>query len=162
LLTPPFCRKKERKRIELININDQIFLSCEFGDDAVRGIKEEGFDAVIDLRAEAFDNESLIRECGMEFFHASIVDHGNPTLDCLESIFGFVDPFLDAGKKILIHCKNGTGRAPLVAIAVLAHRSAALSAAVALVEAQHPDIGFSEVQKRFIEHKLARFLRSGR
>ena len=146
--------------MDLIEINDQIYLSAEFEDSDVSYIKSCGFDAVLDLRAEDTDNEQLIRKLGMDFFHVDIVDHENPTFKHLEDVLSFTDPILDSGKKLLIHCRAGTGRAPLIAITILAHRGMKLPDAIDFVESNHPNLGFSEVQIDFMKADLVRFFTS--
>ena len=86
----------------------------------------------------------------MEFFHTGIDDHHTPTREQLESVLNFANLFLNQDKKILIHCQNGSGRAPLIATAVLVKRGMSASDARRIIEEKHPAIGFSAQQEEFI------------
>jgi hypothetical protein len=43
-------------------------------------------------------------------------------LALVEDILDFIEEELDSGKKVLVHCNKGTGRAPLICMAFIAHR----------------------------------------
>jgi len=141
-----------------IEITDKIFISPEITDEDIPAIRDARFAAIVDLRAEDRDDEGLVRQAGMNYLHVDMIDHMNPTTGQVEQILDFVDPLLDSGRKILLHCKNGTGRAPLMAIAILAHRGMGLARAWSYVEDQVPNIGLTESQILFLNTDLAAFL----
>lgn len=143
-------------------ITDQIAVSSSFLDEDISYIKGKGIDAIVDMRSEYRDNEKRIKEFGMQFLHIPVDDRYSPTFKQLQQIFNFIEPLFDNGKKILIHCQNGCGRSPLVAIAILAKRGMNIAKAVSLVEDKHPQTGFTEHQQRFIYSELDAFLKSER
>ena len=145
--------------LETTEITDQIYTSSEFESGDITRIKELGFGAVVDLRQEASDSGELIRNAGLGFLHVGITDHENPEIGQLEEVWGFTDAFLDRGEKVLIHCRAGTGRAPMAAISILAHRGMDYNGAVDFVIRKHGNTGFSEVQERFMRGKLAEYFR---
>ena len=141
-----------------VEITNKIFVSPEITDDDISAIRDDGFVAIVDLRAEERDDEGLIRQSGMSYLHIDIIDHMNPDTGQVEQVFDFVDPLLDSGRKVLLHCKNGTGRSTLIAIAILAHRGMGLARAWSYVEDQVPNIGLTESQILFLNTDLAAFL----
>jgi protein-tyrosine phosphatase len=114
----------------------------------------------VDVRAEYCDDKEAIEKFGMQFLHVEIDDRYSPAPEQLEKIFKFVEPLFDAGKKILIHCQNGCGRAPLIVVAILANKGMNIPDAVNLIEKKHPQTGFSHPQEEFIYIELDKFLKS--
>lgn len=145
--------------VEYSWINERIAASGAISDKDIPHFKSAGIDAIVDVRSEYFDNKELIEKSGMKFLHIEVDDRYSPTFEQLKEIFNFVEPLLDGGKKILIHCQNGCGRAPLVAIAILAKRGMSIPDAVASVKDKHPQTGFSEPQRKFIYIELDKFLK---
>lgn len=145
--------------IDLIWITEQIAVSGEFPEDQIHWIKKKGFTAIIDLRAEASDNVGTVMESGMRFLHLDMIDHCSPNFEHIGKVIDFSNPILDSEGKILIHCKNGTGRAPLAVIAILHARGMSLQEAVSFIENRHPNIGFSNIQREFIHAELEKYIR---
>lgn len=145
--------------IEIFWITDQLAVSGAFLDENIYFLREQGIEAVVDLRSEHCDNVKLIEELCIQFLHVEIDDRYSPTPEQLEEIFHFVDPLLDSHKKVLIHCQNGCGRAPLVAAALLAKRGMAVADAVSLVEDKNPTTGFTPQQDKFIYYELGELLK---
>lgn len=146
--------------VEISWINEQIAVSRAFTDEDISQLKNKGIDAIVDMRSEYSDNKELIKRSGMRFLHIAVDDRYSPTFKQLEEIFDFVNPILDEGKKVLIHCQNGCGRSPIVAIAILAKKWMKIPDAVSLVEDKHPITSFTDEQGRFIYVELDKFLKS--
>lgn len=141
-------------------ITEQIAVGSAFLDEDISTLKAKGIDAIVDVRSEYCDNRELIEKSGMQFLHVGVDDRYSPTLKQLEAIFNFVEPLLDEGKKILIHCQNSCGRSPSIAVAILAKRGMDIDEAVNLIEDKHPITGFSQPQENFIYTELRRFLKT--
>ena len=141
-------------------INGQIAVSGAFMDEDIPRLKNDGIDAIVDMRSEYSDNKELIKKYGMQFLHIAVDDRYSPTFEQLERIFDFVNPILDEGKKVLIHCQNGCGRSPLAAVVILAKNGMEIPDAVSLVEDKHPITGFTDEQGKFIYIELDKFLKS--
>jgi len=141
-------------------ITSQIAVSGAFLDSDIPYLKRKGINAIVDVRSEYCDNKELIAKFGLKFLHIAVDDRYSPTFDQLKIIFNFVEPILDKGKKILIHCQNGCGRSPLVAIAILAKRGMIVPEAVSLIEDKHPKMSFTYHQERFVYIELEKFLKS--
>lgn len=87
--------------------------------------REMGVGAVVDLRAEACDDEAALVEHGMAFLHLPTIDHDAVSPAMLADGVAFAGAQLDAGRRVLIHCEHGIGRSALLALCVLVDRGAA-------------------------------------
>ena len=141
-------------------ITEQIAVSGSFLDEDIPCLKKSAIDAIVDVRTEYCDNKELIEKFGLQFLHIEIDDRYSPTFEQLEKIFNFIIPLLNKDKKILIHCQNGCGRSPLVAIAILVKGGMDVADAVGLVEEKHPIVSFTPQQEQFVYKKLREFLKS--
>jgi len=138
-------------------INEQIAVGGAFLDEDIPQIKEEDIKAIVDMRSEYCDNAELLKKYNIDFLNIKVNDRYSPTAKQLKEIFNFIEPFLDKGKKILIHCQNGCGRSPLVVIVILVKRGMNIQEAVNLIEEKHPWVGFTPQQEEFV-YNLSNFL----
>ena len=81
-----------------------------------------GVTAVVDLRAEACDDEAVLRRHGLTLLHLPTEDHCAVSEAMLAEGVAFVSDRLDAGERVLIHCEHGIGRSALLALCVLVAR----------------------------------------
>jgi dual specificity MAP kinase phosphatase len=146
--------------IDISWINEQIAVGRAFPNTDIPSIKNIGIDAIVDVRSECCDNKEVIEKFGLQFLHVEIEDSYIPTFKQLEKIFNFVEPLLNKGKKIFVHCQNGYGRSPLVVVAILAKRGKTIPDAVNIIEGKHPRTTFSHHQQNFIYTQLKEFLES--
>jgi protein-tyrosine phosphatase len=101
----------------------------EWLEDEIRDWRSAGVDAVVSLLTdgevqdlELSDEERFAKSEGMDYFTFPIVDRSVPAsrssvLDLVKDLNGL----LSRGKDILIHCRGGLGRAPLIAACLLAN-----------------------------------------
>jgi hypothetical protein len=80
---------------------------------------EHGITAVVDLRAEACDDESVLRSAGIDLLHLPTADLEPATNEHLDRGVRFVSERMRSGGKVLIHCQHGIGRSALLALCVL-------------------------------------------
>ena len=139
-------------------INKQIAVGAAFLDEDIPQIKKEGIDAIVDVRSEYCDNAELLKKYNIDFLNIKVDDCCCPTAKQLKEVFSFVEPFLQKGKKIFIHCQNGCGRSPLVVIAILAKKGMDVSDALYLIKDKHPRVGLTPQQEKFVCN-LNKFLR---
>ncbi len=83
---------------------------------------EIGVRAVVDLRAEACDDEAVLSRQGIAFLHLPTLDHHAVSPEMLEQGVAFAAAELVAGRRLLIHCEHGIGRSALLALCVLVDR----------------------------------------
>ena len=81
--------------------------------------RRERIGAVVDLRIECCDDESVLRVHGLELLHL-------PTEDCcaidprmIDDGVAWVRSRMEAGKRVLVHCEHGIGRSALLALCTL-------------------------------------------
>src|SRR5438093_993021 len=98
-------------------LTDQIALGACFPMEQARQLAEaHGIGAVVDLRAEACDDERVLGGAGIALLHLPTPDLEPPPHDHLEKGVAFVRERLLRGEKILIHCQHGIGRSALLAL----------------------------------------------
>jgi protein-tyrosine phosphatase len=110
-------------------------------EDEVKAWRSEGVDLVVSLLvpSEIVDldvgaEESLCHGAGIEFHTFPIADRGVPSSRAaFLNLATVLANDLAAGKNIAIHCRQGIGRAPLLAIAVLVLTGLCLETATAAV-----------------------------
>lgn len=131
-------------------INENIAVGPVISKEKIKELKKNGLNAIIDVRSECCDDEDYIKNLGMDFLHINIDDTYSPTIKQLKKVTDFVAPFLAENKKIYIHCQNGYGRSPLVAMSILIHKGITNSKARAIVANRHPWTSLSVNQEKFI------------
>lgn len=131
-------------------INENMAVGAALPTSQLPFLAKEGVGCIVDVRSEYKDDEGLIRKLGLDFLHVGVDDRYSPTIEQLQKIFSFVKGQMAKGRKIFIHCQNGCGRSPLVAMAILIMQGTPTPEAVNIVEARHPQTGFTLNQERFI------------
>jgi len=98
-------------------------------------IASEGFNAVLDLRTKDVTKYRLaLEEYGIEYLNVEIPDdHGAPP-NVLLRIVGWITNQTKMGKKILVHCNLGRGRAALAAAAYLVHEGMTTEKAIKTIK----------------------------
>lgn len=84
--------------------------------------QDHGVAAVIDVRAEARDDEEALARYGISFLHLPTEDHRAITEDALRRGVAFATSHLELGGRVLIHCQHGIGRSALLGLCVLVAR----------------------------------------
>ena len=140
-------------------INEQIAVSGAFRDRDIPLLRKQGINAVLDVRSERRDNEDLLKKQGMDYLQVKVDDTFSPSFDQLEDVMDFVEPLLDGGRKVLIHCQNGAGRSNLVTVVVLVRQGMEVSDAIQLVKDRNPNCGFTDNQRYFLDNELGKFLK---
>lgn len=141
-------------------VNDQIAVSGAFKDKDIPLLEKQGIEAVLDIRSERADNKELLKKHGMDYLRVKVDDTFTPSFDQLKEAMDFVEPLLDMGRKVLIHCQNGAGRSNLVVVVVLVRQGMKIADAIKLTKEKNPNCGFTVSQRRFLDNELAKFLRA--
>lgn len=127
---------------------------------AVRLVREHFVAAVIDVRAEACDDEHVLRQHGLSLLHLPTEDHCAIAPDMLNDGVAFAQRHLDGGRRVFIHCEHGIGRSALLALCVLVERGCEPLAALALAKDRRAKVAPSPAQYeawvRWLEQRGAR------
>jgi protein-tyrosine phosphatase len=116
---------------------------------ALKQLKAAGASAVITLMQDAemasnavTDLPTLCSQNGLQWFHLPIEDDYAPAGDfavAWQAQRAAVHQLLDAGKRIAVHCKGGSGRTGLMAAQILVERGYGKEDALAAVKALRPN-----------------------
>jgi protein-tyrosine phosphatase len=90
--------------------------------------------AVIDLRREDRDDETILTHHGIAFLHLPTDDHGAVTPAMIEDGVGFARPYLQRGGRVLVHCEHGIGRSATLALCIMVDAGFAPLDALALAK----------------------------
>jgi protein-tyrosine phosphatase len=119
--------------------------------------RELAIRAVVDLRSEDRDDESILRQHGIRLLHLPTDDHHAVSQPMLEDGVAFVRPFLDRGERVLIHCEHGIGRSATLALCVLVGQGYEPLEALELSKTRRGLISPSPAQYQAWTEWLARF-----
>ena len=114
-------------------------------------IRQAGIRGVLDLRAEAPDSEEAVAAAGLEYQHLPVEDLSVPAAGELEAVVAWVIERITTGGPVLIHCREGRGRSPFVAAAVLVRLGLPLPEAYRLLQRACPDLMLSDEQVAVLE-----------
>ncbi|MBS1665352.1 MAG: dual specificity protein phosphatase family protein [Bacteroidetes bacterium] len=98
-------------------ITANLFLGGQYNLRGLRLLKEMGITGVINMRMHSVYVEA--RYQGLEYLHLPTPDNTPPKLEDLIRGAEFAHSQIEAGGKVYIHCRQGLGRGPTMAIAYL-------------------------------------------
>ncbi len=78
-----------------------------------------GVRAILDLRSEDRDDPALLAQHGIRFLHLPARDHSPPSQEQLKQGVRWVLDELQAGRRTVVHCKEGIGRSVVAVCCVL-------------------------------------------
>lgn len=113
-------------------ITADLFLGGQYNLRGLRKLKDLGITGIINMRENPSYAASVYE--GFRYLHLPTVDNTPPTLDDLRKGANFADAEVKNGGKIYIHCRQGLGRGPSMAIAYLLKRGMTYEDAFALVK----------------------------
>ncbi len=102
-------------------------------------LKAQGIGAIIGLQAERSDNESKLRNAGIDYLHLPIKDGRAPESTQIQSMVEWVNKERENNRKVYMHCAAGVGRAPTMAMAYLVSTGLTTGQAVAEIKDKHHD-----------------------
>ena len=112
----------------------------------VAALARAGIHSVLDLRAEAADDDALLTRHGLRFRHIPMADRAAPDVDALKEAVDWVMTELAADRRVLVHCQAGAGRSPFVACAVLLRMGYDLQRAYQTVRRRRPEMSLTDEQ----------------
>lgn len=98
-------------------ITANLFLGGQYNLRGLRLLREMGITAVINMRMHSVYEEA--RYQGLQYLHLPTPDNTPPKLEDLIKGAEFAHAQIEGGGKVYIHCRQGLGRGPTMAIAYL-------------------------------------------
>lgn len=113
-------------------ITANLFLGGQYNLMGLRKLKTLGITAIVSMRETSIYQEAHFE--GFKFLHLPTVDNKAPALQDLIRGAEFVDAEINNKGKVYIHCRQGLGRGPSMAIAYLLKIGTTFDDAFALVK----------------------------
>lgn len=141
-----WLKRENARQFPLLWVTDNIAISRAPRENEWRSIADDGIQVVLCLAAEGQDDSAVARAAGLEYRRAPILDHSAPSVSELAELSSWVLQNVNGLRNVLIHCREGRGRSPMVACAVLVTTGLSLPAAFSLVARVQSNFVFSDVQ----------------
>lgn len=119
-------------------ITANLFLGGQYNLRGLAWLKEMGITAIINMRTHSVYEEALYQ--GLQYLHLPTPDNTAPRLEDLVKGAEFAHAAIANGGKVYIHCRQGIGRGPTMAIAYLMRMGATYEDAYATVKRVRPFI----------------------
>jgi protein-tyrosine phosphatase len=126
-------------------ITDQVYLGAQHGRGGLARLRDEGIEAVVNLRDESDDEDNNLLLT--DYCYLPVVDNTAPRIDDLKQGVQFIRDVVAAGDKVYIHCASGVGRAPTMVAAYLVAEGDDLETAIQRITQARPFIRILPDQK---------------
>ncbi|MEO7212439.1 dual specificity protein phosphatase [Mucilaginibacter sp.] len=118
--------------IKRSQITAHLFLGSQYNLIGLRKLKALGITAIVNMRIHSVYTQA--QHEGIKYLHLPTVDNTPPDLDVLLKGATFMDNEIKAGGTVYVHCRQGLGRGPTMAIAYLIKAGATFEDAFKLVK----------------------------
>jgi len=135
-------------------------------EDEISAWRHAGIDAVLSLltveeqkELDLADESSRVKSAGMKFYFLPIPDRQPPLTESeVRKAAEEIGQTLEAGKNVLIYCRQGIGRSGLMAACLLITKGLSSGAAVeSVTAARGTPVPETPEQRRWIDHYAASF-----
>ncbi len=124
--------------IKRSQITSHLFLGSQFNMIGLKKLKDLGVTAIINMRMHSDYSEAELE--GVEYLHLPTIDNTAPSLEDLIKGAEFAEQEIRLGGAVYVHCRQGLGRGPTMAIAYLLKSGLMLDDAYLLVKKVRPFI----------------------
>jgi protein-tyrosine phosphatase len=140
-----FWHRRKRARLHWVT-NDIAFARQPAAGDWPL-LRDEGVRCVVDLRVEAPDNAAEVQQHQLCYLRVPIAEGEAASQDDLRQLTGWIDEHLSEHGPVLIHCREGRGRSPMVALASLVRLGIPLAEGYQLVKRANPAVALNNSQE---------------
>jgi protein-tyrosine phosphatase len=119
-------------RLKRSQISANLFLGGQYSLRGLKKLKEMKITAIVNMRETSIYHTAQYE--GFRYLHLPTIDNTPPTLDDLIKGAEFIDEEIKNKGKVYIHCRQGLGRGPSMAIAYLIKLGTTFEDAFALIK----------------------------
>ncbi len=113
-------------------ITADLFLGSQYSLVGLERLRNLGVTAIINMRMHSVYKEAVYK--GIKYLHLATPDNTPPPITTLIEGADFADAEIKKGGKVYIHCRQGLGRGPTMAIAYLIRTGLTYDDAYALIK----------------------------
>jgi predicted protein tyrosine phosphatase len=104
-------------RMSRSQVTAHLFLGSQYNLIGLKKLKALGVTAIVNMRMHDVYDEAVY--AGIKYLHLPTVDNTPPPIDVLIKGADFIDNEIKQGGIVYVHCRQGLGRGPTMAIAYL-------------------------------------------
>lgn len=104
-------------RLKRSQITADLYLGSQYNKVGIRKLKKLGVTAIVNMREHSVYSKA--RYLGIKYLHLPTVDNTPPPLEILLEGATFIEHEINRGGKVYVHCRQGLGRGPTMALAYL-------------------------------------------
>lgn len=145
----PFWRR--RPRLNLHWVTDDIAIARQPADSDWPSILKQGIRCVVDLRAEASDNAAAVEHHALCYLRAPIREGEAMSTEELQLTTAWIEEHLGEHGPVLVHCREGRGRSPMLVIASLVRLGLPLHEAYKITTRGQPAVALNSQQQEALE-----------
>jgi len=119
-------------RLKRCQITADLFLGSQYNRVGLRKMKALGITAIINMRMHSVYAEAEYE--GFHYLHLPTPDNTPPLMEGLIKGADFADAEIKNGGKVYVHCRQGLGRGPTMAIAYLLKTGLTVDDAIMLIK----------------------------
>jgi dual specificity MAP kinase phosphatase len=119
-------------QLKRCQITANLFLGSQYNLVGLQKMRSLGITAIINMRTHSVYDEA--RYEGFKYLHLPTPDNTPPAMEALQQGADFSDEVIKNGGKVYIHCRQGLGRGPTMAIAYLLKTGLTVADAITLIK----------------------------
>ena len=108
---------KGMPRLKRCQITAHLFLGSQYNLVGLKKLKALGVTAIVNMRTHNDYNDAAHE--GIKYLHLPTVDNTPPPIEVLLQGAKFIDDEIKNGGSVYVHCRQGLGRGPTMALAYL-------------------------------------------